>query len=516
MSRERIVNLILMFLSVCSVLIFLEISLRMYSLYTGRDQFLKFEEHLQNQMKYFPDHNVSFAQLIQKNDDPKIIYDFIPSSSAIVEWRRVVINRDGYRGKMIQKKKPEGTLRIIGIGDSVMFGWGVEESECFLEKLQGLLARHYGQYNWEILNTAVPGYNAVMEVNALARKGLEYEPDVVIYNFIGNDIDLPNFIRGRYQARNTAKSFLVEFIRKRFRPSDNPFQWSGELVNAPFNSQTARFENQPESVPEIYRDLVGMESFKRAMQEFKQLSLKEHFIPLIITYGKPVNAEELKALWEEVGIRYCVITFEEFRKDFGVQGFLPPLGLSPVDPHPSKYGHEVIARELFETVIREMNAATAEKGYEISLQAMQEWAAGKEKIAVEQLELKEMTDWKASYYSEISSIKCRPGELISIPCTVRNTGSEIWHYEITRGNDSFFMVMSYRISDCKGALIEHPVLDSILTARVRSGETVKVKLAVIAPDIKGEYLISASLVQKGVAWFDERGVVPLKINLTVL
>jgi len=60
-----------------------------------------------------------------------------------------------------------GTFRVVGIGDSAMFGSGVSDGENHLAILERIVGRRFPGLKVETINTAVPGYNTIMEVETL-------------------------------------------------------------------------------------------------------------------------------------------------------------------------------------------------------------------------------------------------------------------------------------------------------------------------------------------------------------
>jgi len=66
--------------------------------------------------------------------------------------------------------KPAGVTRIIGLGDSFVFGSGVEAAQTFLSRWQAALSAV------EVLNLGVPGYTSTHAVELLAKRGLQFQP----------------------------------------------------------------------------------------------------------------------------------------------------------------------------------------------------------------------------------------------------------------------------------------------------------------------------------------------------
>lgn len=96
------------------------------------------------------------------------------------------VNRHGLRGPQIGAPSA-GTLRVLAIGDSFVFGVGVEDDETFVASLAARLTRP--ERPAEGLNAGVPTFGVPDAESWLARHGLDLEPDVVVLGvFLGNDL----------------------------------------------------------------------------------------------------------------------------------------------------------------------------------------------------------------------------------------------------------------------------------------------------------------------------------------
>lgn len=69
-----------------------------------------------------PDDELTLGQIIQISENNKIIYELIPNSNYQFKNVLVQTNNEGFKDKDYPKTKPLHTKRIIGIGDSGMFG----------------------------------------------------------------------------------------------------------------------------------------------------------------------------------------------------------------------------------------------------------------------------------------------------------------------------------------------------------------------------------------------------------
>jgi hypothetical protein len=104
------------------------------------------------------------------------------------------INADGFRDLPRAHPKPDGVFRIVVLGDSVAFGYGVEMRDTFstqMESRLGTIARDDAAPEIEVLNLGVSGYNPYTEAALMRDLGERFEPDLVIVQFCINDLNDP-------------------------------------------------------------------------------------------------------------------------------------------------------------------------------------------------------------------------------------------------------------------------------------------------------------------------------------
>ncbi len=104
---------------------------------------------------------------------------------------RYRVNDAGFRDRRHPLRKPEGVFRIVALGDSVTFGYGVEEQASYPKQLEAVFARRSASPRIEVLNFGVGGYNAYNEAEQFADLGPAYEPDLVMVQFSINDLNDP-------------------------------------------------------------------------------------------------------------------------------------------------------------------------------------------------------------------------------------------------------------------------------------------------------------------------------------
>lgn len=88
-----------------------------------------------------------------------------------VEYR---INSRGFRGPEVSAQKAPGTFRIVLLGDSRTFGYGVPLEKHFSSVLAGYFRAT------EVVNLGVSGYGVDQSLLQLRQDGFAYQPDLVV------------------------------------------------------------------------------------------------------------------------------------------------------------------------------------------------------------------------------------------------------------------------------------------------------------------------------------------------
>lgn len=96
------------------------------------------------------------------------------TSSATGNEIEYSINSKGLRDDETPYEKPEGIFRIVLLGDSFTFGYGVPIKKHFSTLLEGYFE------NVEVINMGVSGFGVDQELLYLRHEGYRYEPDLVL------------------------------------------------------------------------------------------------------------------------------------------------------------------------------------------------------------------------------------------------------------------------------------------------------------------------------------------------
>lgn len=133
-------------------------------------------------------------ELIQRSADPELVFELRPGAdlwfdgvTLKIPATHVRVSSQGTRGPELVTPKPAGKRRLVCIGDSVAFGWGVGEQQSTCAVLASTLGPE-----WEPVNLGVPGYGAAQKRRQLELRGLPLQPDLVLAQFDQNDRDPPD------------------------------------------------------------------------------------------------------------------------------------------------------------------------------------------------------------------------------------------------------------------------------------------------------------------------------------
>jgi len=101
-----------------------------------------------------------------------------------IEYRT---NSLGLRNKEIPFKKDSNAVRILALGDSFIWGEGLNENESITTKIESILKNKKSK-NIEVINAGIGGYNTKDEYEQLVRLYPSYNPDLIIQFFFTNDL----------------------------------------------------------------------------------------------------------------------------------------------------------------------------------------------------------------------------------------------------------------------------------------------------------------------------------------
>ncbi|MGH7897842.1 MAG: hypothetical protein ACREQQ_07810 [Candidatus Binatia bacterium] len=152
--------------------------------------------------------------------DEELGWSYIPRHSAVGDnHARYTFSRAGYRAAD-SEDAPDAArpAKVLLVGDSMLFGHGLEYRDTFGHKLQERLDARLGARH-EVLNFAVQAYGTDQTALMLRRVLTRFSPEVIVVDFIGEHL-----------ARNVSEDRRELFPCLRFLGTKPRFELEGDRL----------------------------------------------------------------------------------------------------------------------------------------------------------------------------------------------------------------------------------------------------------------------------------------------
>ena len=312
-------------------------------------------------------HDLSLGDIVRPSRHAGIVYELKPNVRGQFMGQPVVISSQGLHDFEYSRRKEPGTFRIVGVGDSSLFGWGVPFEDSGLKVLERRLNEKSRGQKFEVMNFAVPGYNTAMEAETFVQRCLEYAPDLVLLNFNTNDYDVPDFMRRPKDLATLRKSYLVDLAYSAYQgvtggagQQPPPFDFRNRTTAL---RHAARLDEDP-ALPDEYRYMVGAKGVVRALERLAGAA-RERGIPFVVfdVKGYPgLDPKYVRDEWRD-GQRE-LLERESRRLGFHFLNTYPyfmdylnrhpnvnlrtVFAVSEIDGHPNALAHSINAEAIFE------------------------------------------------------------------------------------------------------------------------------------------------------------------------
>ena len=120
--------------------------------------------------------------------NPYLLWEMVPGTRTEM-GATVTVNSLGFRGEEVTVNKPTGIRRVVVLGDSTVYGHGVEDDETFSAQLSERLGPSV-----QVLNLGTPGYSTAQSINLMTMRGWRLQPDAVIVANLWSDNNFDSFV----------------------------------------------------------------------------------------------------------------------------------------------------------------------------------------------------------------------------------------------------------------------------------------------------------------------------------
>lgn len=209
---------------------------------------------------------------------------------------RITATSEGTRGlRPFTVRKPDGVLRVLCIGDSFTFGYGVNDEHTYPEYLLHELEHRYPSRKIEVINSGIPLFGILDEMDYFLQKGAALKPDIVVLQFFANDVD--DLTRPVVFRENLAH----DPVFSRWGVLSRLFDWSrlyqaAEYIRVPFLKEFA----DPHSVDTTAHGKVvtnqGLDPYR-----FKSTQEERDFAHNANNVLGPESGRKLSRVWQAYG-----------------------------------------------------------------------------------------------------------------------------------------------------------------------------------------------------------------------
>jgi lysophospholipase L1-like esterase len=269
-----------------------------------------------------------------------------------IDHKPVHINSRGTRGPEFAIPKPAGTLRLLSLGDSKTFGWGLAEPETYAGRLQTLFQEHLGsKRHVEVINAGVNAYS-YSQMHAFFRDaGLKYQPDLLLIGDANlwtqfSDNNSPEFVQAfmrRVRLKNFLRRFALYHYVVEYQLKEVYERTRSRFIPVDPKSDTL-FKEQQQKDPDAF--------FRRHVEALCSLALSNSVQPVLL-YIPTLDA--LSSTNENAVLRAKRTVSDQLRVpliDFSpeLRARAKDLYLEADPVHLNAPGNEILARQLFNSL----------------------------------------------------------------------------------------------------------------------------------------------------------------------
>jgi len=142
---------------------------------------------------WMPD-TLAFSRIVEPSDNKTMGYELRPGARGVyhgtlykIPASLIEISSQGFRDRVFTQSGSHA-MRVAFVGDSYIFGLGLNLKESVPKQLEDLLNSH-PPAKYEVMNCGVIGYNLEQEIEFIKERVMTYHPDIIIFFISSNDID---------------------------------------------------------------------------------------------------------------------------------------------------------------------------------------------------------------------------------------------------------------------------------------------------------------------------------------
>jgi lysophospholipase L1-like esterase len=265
--------------------------------------------------------------------DPVIGHVHGPNRKAHLMGVDVATNSKGLRDRDIPYDRTPGTLRVVMLGESATFGWGVRPEQSYPKLLEGMFAEK--GIEAEVVNTGVGNFKAIQKVEYFLTEAYKYNPDFVVVAYAVNDAER----LGAHRTPGVLERHCISCV----------------FIAGRFDTLLRRFTARPdwtEYYLSLYQDgkASGWLEAKEYFRKLRDYS-KDHGIGILIANFPEMHdfqqyrfqriTDLAHGMADEYGFEF--VDALDWMRDLDSR----KLWVAPDDLHPNELGHRRTAEAIF-------------------------------------------------------------------------------------------------------------------------------------------------------------------------
>ncbi|MBK8980347.1 MAG: SGNH/GDSL hydrolase family protein [Planctomycetes bacterium] len=281
------------------------------------------------------------AQVLQRPGDGRLA--LIPGSRGSLFGHLHVIGSSGFRTPDFAPAPAPDTFRVLVVGDSVAFGWGVASDDAFPRVVERDLSeppRPLGRGRVEVVNASTPGWGAPAYLEFLQQRGRELAPDLVVVTLISNDVtDVIEVLNPPSDAPPAPPAGLPGWLRwsRLARVVDRAIEHLGS------DSRRADYLTSDVFFAEL-RSAPGYEPAQRALAEafaaMRAAVPDSRFVVMDTVVAGDRQLDTLAGTLRERGIDRLAVQMPP------AEEYVERYAVGATDVHPNAAGHRLLADQL--------------------------------------------------------------------------------------------------------------------------------------------------------------------------
>jgi len=271
-----------------------------------------------------------------RSADPEIGHRHRPNAHAQLMGVDVKTNSLGLRDVERAIPKPADVYRIVVLGDSITFGWGVPFEHTFCQVLERKLNEKppIPGKRFEVVNTGVGNSNTSMEVKYFEAEGYKLEPDLVLLAWFINDAEpTPVPTDNWFAYHSYAYTWITSMMDEVRRNNDKQVGYQDYYRGLYADTQPGWPKSQ-----------AAIQSLARFCAE-RKIPCRVFLIPELHTLGPKYEFADVHAKVKKVCEAAGLPTLE-LLDAFPAEADPHKYWVSPGDAHPNGDGEELMGDRL--------------------------------------------------------------------------------------------------------------------------------------------------------------------------